>query len=274
MKSVIIYTYYQSPPSSYNLFFFTRKELKYREDIDYIIVINGENYDPCIQFPSISNLTVLKRENQGFDFGGHHHALQYLDKENRKYDYYFFMNSGVVGPILPGYLDAPSVAASVAASDAWHWTRLFIGKITDRVKLVGTTIVCLPSTDAGGLGPKVEGFFFMTDSVGLAIIREKGTVFYQHATKRHAIIDGEYGLSKCILESGYSIDCMLPQYQGIDWLDPANHNKNNYRHPSRKNSFYGKSICPYDVVFHKWYWHGEETVNFDMIQSYIEGFCV
>ena len=34
--------------------------------------------------------------------------------------------------------------------------------------------------------------------------------------KYSAIVNGEYGLSKCILENGYSIDCMLPKYQNID----------------------------------------------------------
>lgn len=36
----------------------------------------------------------------------------------------------------------------------------FYKKINDIVKLVGTTIVCLPQWDAGGYGPKVEGFFY------------------------------------------------------------------------------------------------------------------
>ena len=78
MRSVIIYTYYQTPPSDYNLFFFTQKEVKYREDIDYIVVINGKNYDRSILFLDIPNLTILKRENKGFDFGGHFHALHLL----------------------------------------------------------------------------------------------------------------------------------------------------------------------------------------------------
>ena len=44
MKSVIIYTYYMSPSSDYNLSFFVKKELSYKPNIDYIIVINGHNY--------------------------------------------------------------------------------------------------------------------------------------------------------------------------------------------------------------------------------------
>ena len=41
---------------------------------------------------------------------------------------------------------------------------MFISKINDKVKLVGTTLCCLPHTDAGGYGPKVEGFFLISKS--------------------------------------------------------------------------------------------------------------
>lgn len=61
---------------------------------------------------------------------------------------------------------------------------------------------------------------------------------------------------------------MLLKYQNIDWLDNKNWDKNNYNHPSRKNSYYGNSIDPLEVVFHKWYWHGKETVNYNIIQDY------
>ena len=257
MKSVIIYTYYSSPSSDYNLSFFVKKELSYNPNIDYIIVINGYKYDENIIFPNISNLTILYRENVGYDFGGHNFALKYIDENLKKYDYYFFLNSGVIGPITPHYFTES------------HWTNIFIRKINDHVKLVGTTIVCLPHYDLGGYGPKVEGFFFMTDEIGLQLLKNEQTIFFDHPTKVSAIVHGEYGLSNCILKHGYSIDCMLPKYQNIDWTNPLNHNLNNNIHPSRKNSFYGGSINPYDVIFHKWYWNNCDTVNFQIIEDYI-----
>jgi hypothetical protein len=268
MKSVIIYTYFFSPSSNYNLAYFVKKELllqkpKERSEIDYIIVINGFHYDESIVFPTnLSNLTILKRPNEGYDFGGHHFALEYLEENgNKNYDYYFFMNSGVIGPILPNYwnLLQPSI----------HWSSLFIRKITDVVKVVGTTIVCLPFYDAGGFGPKVEGFFFMTDAIGLAVLQQEGTIFRNHATKYDAIVQGEYGVSRAIFKHGYSIDCMLPKYQNIDWRDPKNHIHNQLQHPSRKGTYFGRSIQPYEVIFHKWFWHGEETVQFETIQDYV-----
>ena len=256
-KSVIIYTYYKSKSSNYNLHFFVKKELTYKNNIDYIIVINGFDYDESIVFPILDNLTIIKRENNGYDFGGHNAALQYIEFNNKIYDYYFFMNSGVIGPILPHYFTKN------------HWTCIFIEKINQRIKLIGTTIVCLPHIDAGGYGPKVEGFFFMVDQIGLNLLKTQKNIFCNHPDKYSAIVNGEYGLSKCILNNGYSIDCMLHKYQNIDWTNVINYNLNNNKHPSRKNSFYNHSINPYEVIFHKWFWHNEETVNFDIIEQYI-----
>ena len=119
MKSVIIYTYYQSDVANFNLNFFVKKELHYKENIDYIMVINNYEYDSTIVFPEIDNVTILKRENIGFDFGGHKAALDYLEKNQKTYDYYFFLNSSVIGPILPHYFVHE------------HWTNIFIRKIFD-----------------------------------------------------------------------------------------------------------------------------------------------
>ena len=226
--------------------------------IDYIIVINGYDYDTNIHFPELDNLTIIKRENLGFDFGGYNSGIEYVEQNNKTYDYYFFINSGVIGPILPTNFTES------------HWSNMFIKKINDRVKLVGTTIVCLPHHDAGGYGPKVEGFCFMTDKIGLELLKNQQTIFCNHPDKYSAIVNGEYGLSNCILKNGYSIDCMLHKYQNIDWTDSKNYNLNNNVHPSRKNSFFGKSIDPYEVIFHKWYWKGLPRVNFEIIDRYVK----
>jgi hypothetical protein len=257
MKSLIVYTYFSSPSSDYNLDFFVKKELSYKDNIDYIIVINGYNYSDNIKFPELNNLTIIKRENIGYDFGGHNAALESIKKS---YDFYFFMNSGVIGPIIPHYFTSI------------HWTNIFIKKINDSVKLVGTTIVCLPEHDSGGYGPKIEGFFFMTDNIGLELLKNQKNIFCNHQNKYSAIVNGEYGLSNCILKNGYSIDCMLPKYQNINWTNKVNYNMNNNRHPARKNSFYGYSINPYDIIFHKWYWNDGNTVNFKIIKQYVDDF--
>ena len=140
MRSVIIYTYYKSSVANYNLAFFIKKELTYKPNIDYIIVINGYEYHNNLKFPKLSNLTILRRENSGYDFSGHAHALRHLNIIKKSYDYYFFLNSRVIGPF--------------SRISHTNWTEFFINKINDRVKLVGTTIVCLPKSDLGGYGKR------------------------------------------------------------------------------------------------------------------------
>ena len=111
----------------------------------------------------------------------------------------------------------------------------------------------------------------MTDEIGLETLTINGTIFYNHANKSDAILNGEWGLSKCMFKNGYSIDCMLSKYQNINWLDPHTWdlNINNNNLPSRNNSYFGKSIDPYEVIFHKWFWHGQPTVNFEIIEKYV-----
>jgi len=256
MSSVIIYTYFSSPSADYNLDFFVKKELSYKNNIDYIIVINGYNYNKNIVFPTIANLTILKRPNHGYDFAGHNHALKYIKSHSKTYDYYFFMNSGVIGPILhENFKEA-------------HWTNVFIKKINNRVKLVGTTIVAKKPK------PIVEGFFFMVDKIGLELLKKHKTIFSNHSNKNSAVNNAEFQLAKCILNNKYTIDCMLPRYKGVNWRNPKNYNLNNGRFPSRKNYFYGRSINPFDVIFHKWFWHSSPNVNFEIVKKYVDDFHV
>ena len=111
--------------------------------------------------------------------------------------------------------------------------------------------------DLGDFGPNVESFFFCLDSEALELVLKDGTIFCDHTSKVNVILHGEYALSKCLIYKGYTIDCMLKKYENINWYDHANYFINNNLHPSRKNSFFGSSIDPYDVIVYKWYWNHE-----------------
>lgn len=258
VKTVITYAYFESDSAKYNFDFFVKKELKFRHDVDYIIIVNGHSCS--VSIPSLDNLTVIRRDNRGFDFGAYYESVVFMENNNLVYDYYVFLNAGVFGPVLPHYSNYFFMN--------FHWSTVFTSKITDRVKLVGTTIVCLPSSDLGGYGPKVEGFFFATDQIGLDIMKREGNIFQDHPDKKSAIVNGEYGMSRAIINNGFTLDCMLQAYQGVDWEDKANWNKNNHLHASRKGKYFGKSIDPYEVIFHKWKWIDSDKVNFDIIDQY------
>lgn len=86
-------------------------------------------------------------------------------------------------------------------------------------------------------------------------------MFDNHTTKFDAIVKGEYGLSNCIIENGYSIDCIL-NTKNIDWLDPKNHIIVN------PDVFMTTPMNPYDVIFHKWYCPVNNAImNFDICRE-------
>jgi len=61
-------------------------------------------------------------------------------------------------------------------------------------------------------------------------------------------------MSREIINNGYTIDCLLYKYQDIDWTDKKNWNLNNNKHPSRRHTYDGIDIHPFEVVFHKCFW--------------------
>lgn len=249
MKTLISYVYFETPESLYNLEFFIHSALK--TDGDVYLVINGEKCS--LELPS--NLKVIKRPNIGFDTGGHKSVLDIVNVSD--YDYFIFLNSSVIGPFLPTYYTK-------------DWTCVFTDLITDKVKLVGTSISWLSHNDKGGYGPKVEGFAWCTDRIGLQLLMNKKTIFYDHKTKDDAIINGEYAITKCILEANYNIDCLLYKYQGLNWLEEIKKKSFSPNFPSRKGSYDEISIHPFEVVFHKWCWSNEPTnlVSWEFVDKY------
>ena len=251
MKTLVSYVYFETQQSLYNLEFFLYEGSKIASEVDIFLVINGKKCSLSIP----GNINVIMRENIGFDFGGHKAVLDSVNIFS--YDYFIFLNSSVIGPFLPNYYNG-------------NWTYTFTNMLNDKVKLAGTSIVCLPSTDLGGFGPKVEGYAWCTDKIGLKVLLDKGTIFIDHKTKKDTIVNGEYAVSNTIINAGYNLDCLLYKYKGIDWLNKDNWNMNNNQHPSRKDTYDGISIHPFETVFHKWYWsdHPNSLISFDFVDKY------
>ena len=258
-----------------NLDFFLRHGASVPNDptltVDYGLTVNGGCTKPqcrspgSFTFPNSRGETphfqVLHRENEGFDFGAHTAILENLDKQMKtpNYDAFVFLNDGVTGPIAPSYMPHD-----------WHWVIAFVERLRGGVGLVGTSIVCLPKEDKGGLGPKVEGFAFSLSSHALGIARSKGTSFQQHKTKVSTILDGEYNLTTVLLANGVKIDCLLKAYQGVDWTEKSQWSCNDQKNPSRSGSYFGTSFNPMEVLFHKSHWANEESVNEKVLDMYVK----
>ena len=248
---LVSYCYIERPEAVKNLQFFIDNGLS--DEITYCFVIQG--YVCSVDIPNMSNVYAIKRANIGFDFGAHRATLDNFDLHD--FDYFVFMNCGVVGPFLPAYYPKD-----------YGWWKAFTDKINNHVKLVGTSII----RRRDEAFPAVEGFFFVVDRIGLNAILENGKVFVDHPTKKEAVQIGEWGITEEITKRGFGIDCLLYRYQGLDWSDESNWKKD---YPSRGGSYDGESISPFEVMFHKPLWHGETSfdetrVNTRLTNKYVK----
>ena len=53
------------------------------------------------------------------------------------------------------------------------------------------------------------------------MLRADGNVFACHADREMAVQHGEVGSSAAVLKAGYSLDCLMLRYAGVNWRDPA-----------------------------------------------------
>jgi hypothetical protein len=243
-KTLIIY---QAHDINDNLEFFCRNG--YIEDLKYDFVIVLSNPMLKLKFaPKKDNIRVMNRERGGIDFGGWAHVLHSQDQATKKlyenYDYFVLLNSTVRGPFLPVWYDQ---------SKHGYWPELFISKLNNEVKLVGSSINILGWPEQLSF-PHVQSMLLVTDRVGLGIGIEGGFLSSNNiSTNKGGIICGEdIGFSKAIVKAGYNIACMLPPYNNIDFRLPIPENlRGNSGDHYLENNYFGININPYEVIFYK-----------------------
>lgn len=230
VKTLIIYAYYETPDSRRNLSFFCRHGISPYRDRHHVIVINGA----CSiedQIPRFENVSVMKRENRGFDFGGWAHALRHTAYD--QFDYFFFLNSSVTGPFLPSYQDSSS------------WPDLFTSMLSDKVKLAGITI------DGGTNRVFVHSMFLVTDRTGLELLMRNG-IFTDNdndVSKDDVVYGREVRTSEIILTNGFDIDCLAMPHSKQSLQQLRNSPFGNLWIPG---TYYdGSTLEPLDVVFFK-----------------------
>jgi hypothetical protein len=242
-----LYAYYEKDELYKNNFkYFLENGLL--DNVDYYIIINGKY---TANIPEKKNIKVYKRENNGYDFGAYSYAISKLEKE---YDYYFFMNTSVSGPYL--------------RDNSKQWTRYFLDLFNENVKIVGTTIN-MQSTDTfdkydlksiyNKKNPfsHVQSMFFCIDNEYFNYL--KNIDFFNEneinnmADINEIIVKKEIGISQVALNKGWNINCILPYYKDINYtklkkdINPTSF----YGDPYYKDSYFGKTLDKYDVIFFK-----------------------
>lgn len=217
-------------------------------NVDYYIIINGE----CsVNIPQKDNIIIFRRENKGYDFGAYSYAITKINKE---YNYYFFINSSVKGPYLK--------------NNKIPWVEYFLKLFKKNIKIVGTTINIhsnnfLDNYNLEEIYNKKEPFTHV-QSMLFCINNEylkylNNIDFFNEEEMNNApninyiIANKEIGLSQIALKNKWNINCILPYYKDLDYLkihkdiNPTSLFGDSYY----KNSYFGKTINEYDVIFFK-----------------------
>eukprot|EP00891_Asterochloris_glomerata_P004976 jgi/Astpho2/4976/fgenesh1_pg.00070_%23_29_t len=208
--TLVIYVFSGNDPEYMeNLSYFLWEGIQEADGCEYIIVLQqGSDLHQLESRPPLpTNARYMEHPNSCFDIGTVGWVLNHEDVVVSQYQYFVWLNSSVRGPFLPAYLRGKM-----------HWTAAFTSRITDSVKLVGSTINCGRAYEMAPT-PHVQTYVVATDQVGLKVLRDKGTVFKCHDDMAQLVMQSELGASRAILDAGYNLDCLLIRYQGLDWRD-------------------------------------------------------
>lgn len=240
-----LYVYYEKNEKYKENFEFFLENGIY-DEVDYYFILNGQ----CsVNIPKKNNITILTRENKGYDFGGWSYGLANITKE---YNYYTFLNTSVKGPYLYNKCE--------------KWYDPFIRLFNDDVKIVGTTVNIYKNNIFADIELQkiynknnpfthVQSMFFMLNKEYLNYL--KSLNFFNEDKLNNMtdfnqlIANYELGLSQHALIKGWNINCILQPYRNQDFRKD---------HPGANlidgdiyfyGGYYGKTIDPYDVIFFK-----------------------
>lgn len=238
MSILVIYAYHEnSKQAQENLEFFNRFGLYRQGDVQYCLVINGGLCS--VDLSPRWNKKIL-RENEGHDFGAWEEGYRSYQEE---FSYYFFLNNTVIGPF----------------GDR-HWIRTFLSLLDQETKMAGIGIDCLDPEEADKWGERdrddpvhVQSMFWCIDRIGLNVIEERIFDGKIYEDKFELIIRKEIGASSLLLQAGYNISCILPEYR-VDYRERRhdfnvdNGHCGDIYHP---RAYFGRNVNPFQSIFFK-----------------------
>jgi hypothetical protein len=268
-KICIIYAYYEiknQQKNQTNLSFFIRHGLNKQNWLDLnitcLFVIN--DFITEVFIPNQQNFLILREQNCS-DFDAWYNGIKYLEKKfnsniAKLYDYVFFINSGIIGPFMK-------------PDNNNHWLIPFYNKMIDNNSpICSTCITFLADTDAGGPGPRIVSYNFLVrmdniihnllfntyiqnicpESINKDTKMYKNTIIGRKKSKEDAILTGEYGISRILIDYKYNLSCLL--YDIIDYTDKQNWILNNNLAPDRYISHSEKELPIEKILFIKNIW--------------------
>ena len=202
------------------------------DNVDFMIICNIKQ--TIFKVPNYVKL--LFRDNIGYDFGGWSDALltNYLYK---KYTYFIFVNSSVIGPYLP-------------LTFTGKWTDVYLNGLQGNVKLFGSTInTCNePLTKS-----HVQSYIFSMDKITLNYLIDCEIFSMTNYAKTFddAINDKEILMSRKVIENNWNIGSCMSYYKGIDFTFKTKEVEKRFLGDIFCNQFYNKIWNEHELVFIK-----------------------
>ena len=246
IKTLVLYVYTERPDSRKNAVYFIQHGL--HENADFIFIFNGES-DLDELFPkNTPNIKVIRRSNTCYDLGAIGEVLRADDQELvKKYNRFIFMNASVRGPFIPLWTDA-------------CWTDIFLNKLTENVKLVGTTFNCW--------GQHIQSMVLATDLTGVKILLKGNETDTSAETdplykdwwgnpnslvgltgcydNKFKAVSAEMSVTHLIKKAGYNVTVLMAAFRSDP--DYEEHCKDNFE---AQNKYNLANVAPYEIVFIK-----------------------
>jgi len=165
---------------------------------DFVIICNNRSIN--ISVPDY--VTVLKRDNIGYDFGAWSEGLL-RDDRYKTYNYFIFVNSSIIGPYLPVGYTKP-------------WPFRFLDGLQGNIKLFGSTINTIRDPVNKS---HVQSFAYAMGREVLEYLLSKEifsiTKFAQ--TFNDAIWQHEVRMSREVIAHGWNIGSLMRHYTDVDF---------------------------------------------------------
>jgi hypothetical protein len=204
------------------------------KDLDVYITVAGEFPYEREAFPDITFIDVKNTENR--DWNGYRLAA-HIFKANPQYDYCFFINSGVAGPMV---------------MDGSNWWEKFIDLFSEDVHLVGTS-VGMPRR-GNDLAAHIQSMFFCLDRQGLEFLYDQNFFDLKAEYSKLDMVENfEIKMSQLILKNGWNFNSVLSEFRDKDYrkvtqcFNPTAKDGD----PYFPGAYFGRTIDPIEAVFFK-----------------------
>ncbi|KAK1599053.1 uncharacterized protein LY79DRAFT_536771 [Colletotrichum navitas] len=240
-RALILYAFAESETARENLKFFINQGL--HDAADFIFILNGETSVGAI-IPQKNNIRVISRPNTCFDLGAYGEVLR-KDDLYKKYKRFITLNASIRGPFLPHWAQS-------------CWSDLYLGRLTDTVKLVGMTANCWPRFH-------VQSMIWATDEVGIELLLNPppgSSTKDDFGTENDAVgmggcydgwnqaVHAEVGTTTIFLKQGYKVDLMMAAFQkSKNYIEECDTSQNG--DVLWNGKYFGTNVHPYETIFIK-----------------------